>query len=390
MSLRVQRTITSLMGTAMVTVLLSLLGITLAKAQAEPQQKPQMAEDVFKNVQLLRGIPVNEFLETMGFFSASLNMNCVDCHAEEAGGDWARYADDTEKKQTARKMILMMRGINQAYFGGKRVVTCYSCHRNGDSPIATPNLAEVYGTPPPPDPVEIQQVPNAPSADQLLDKYLQALGGAQRLASFTSFIGKGTYEGYGEGEKSPIEIFANAPDELSTVIHRVTGDSITSFDGRSGWIASPAANSPVTMIAMTGGDLDAAKVDANLFFPAQIKQALSKWRVGFPTTIDDRDVQIVEGTTARGVPVKLYFDPESGLLVRQVRYIDTPVGLNPTQIDYSDYREVSGIKVPFRWTVTWLDGRSTYELNELRPNLPIEAVKFAKPAPPRPPSAAKP
>jgi hypothetical protein len=269
-------------------------------------------------------------------------------------------------------------------------VTCYSCHRNGDSPIATPNLAEVYGTPPPPDPVEIQQVPNAPSADQLLDKYLQALGGAQRLASFTSFIGKGTYEGYGEGEKSPIEIFANAPDELSTVIHRVTGDSITSFDGRSGWIASPAANSPVTMIAMTGGDLDAAKVDANLFFPAQIKQALSKWRVGFPTTIDDRDVQIVEGTTARGVPVKLYFDPESGLLVRQVRYIDTPVGLNPTQIDYSDYREVSGIKVPFRWTVTWLDGRSKYELNELRPNVPIEAVKFAKPAPPRPSSAAKP
>ena len=383
MSLRVRRTIAGLMGTAMVTVLLSLLGITLAQAQGEPQQKPQMAEDVFKNVQLLRGIPVNEFLETMGFFSASLNMNCVDCHAEEAGGDWARYADDTEKKQITRKMILMMRGINQAYFGGKRVVTCYSCHRNGDSPIATPNLAEVYGTPPPLDPVEIQQVPNAPSADQLLDKYLQALGGAQRLAGFTSFIGKGTYEGYGEGEKSPIDIFAKAPDQLSTIIHRVTGDSITSFDGRSGWIVSPAASSPVTMIAMTGGDLDAAKVDANLFFPAQIKQALSKWRVGFPTTIDDRDVQVVEGTTARDVPVKLYFDPESGLLVRQVRYIDTPMGLNPTQIDYADYREVSGIKLPFRWTVTWLDGRSTYELNELRPNVPIEAAKFAQPAPPQ-------
>jgi outer membrane lipoprotein-sorting protein len=384
MRLRVRRTITGLMSTAMATALASLLGIALAQAQGEPQQKPQMAEDVFKNVQLLRGIPVNEFLETMGFFSASLNMNCVDCHAEEAGGDWARYADDTEKKQITRKMILMMRGINQAYFGGKRVVTCYSCHRNGNSPIATPNLAEVYGTPPPLDPVEIQQVPNAPSADQLLDKYLQALGGAQRLAGFTSFIGKGTYEGYGEGEKSPIDIFAKAPDQLSTIIHRITGDSITSFDGRSGWIVSPAANSPVTMIAMTGGDLDAAKVDASLFFPAQIKQALSKWRVGFPTTIDDRDVQVVEGTTARDVPVKLYFDPESGLLVRQVRYIDTPVGLNPTQIDYADYREVAGIKVPFRWTVTWLDGRSTYELNELRPNVPIDAAKFAKPAPPQP------
>ena len=379
---RVQSTIAGLMATALV----SLLGITLA--QSEPQQKPQMAEEVFKNVQLLRGIPVNEFLETMGFFSASLNMNCVDCHAEEAGGDWARYADDTEKKQITRKMILMMRGINQSYFGGKRIVTCYSCHRNSNAPIETPNLAEVYGTPPPPDPVEIQQVPNSPSADQLLDKYLQARGGAQRLTGFTSFVGKGTYQGYGESEKIPLDIFVKAPDQLSTIIHRAAGDSVTSFDGRSGWIASPAANSPITMIAMTGGDLDAAKVDANLFFPAQIKQALSKWRVGFPTAIDDRDAQVIEGTTARNVPIKLYFDPESGLLVRQVRYIDTPVGFNPTQIDYADYREVSGIKVPFRWTVTWLDGRSTYELTELRPNVPIEAAKFAKPAPSQPTPAS--
>ena len=112
-------------------------------------------------------------------------------------------------------------------------------------------------------------------------------------------------------------------------------------------------------------------------------------RAGFPTTIDDRDVQVIEGTTARNVPVKLYFDPESGLLVRQVRYIDTPVGFNPTQIDYSDYRDVSGIKVPFRWTVTWLDGRSTYELSELRANVPVDAARFAKPAQPQPKSTAR-
>jgi hypothetical protein len=389
MRLRVRSIAACAAGAALTIVLVALPRITRAQAPGEPQQKPQMAEEAFKNVQLLRGISVNEFLETMGFFSASLNMNCVDCHAQEAGGDWARYADDTEKKQITRKMILMMRGINQSYFGGKRIVTCYSCHRNGSTPVETPNLAEVYGTPPLPDPVEIQQAPDGPSADQLLDKYLQARGGAQRLAGLTSFIGKGTYQGYGEGEKSPMDIFAKAPDQISTVIHRVAGDNIMSFDGRSGWLASPAANSPVTMIAMTGGDLDAARVDANLFFPAQIKQALSKWRAGFPTTIDDRDVQVIEGTTARNVPVKLYFDPESGLLVRQVRYIDTPMGFNPTQIDYFDYRDVSGIKVPFRWTVTWLDGRSTYELSELRANVPVDAAKFAKPAAPQPKSTTR-
>src|SRR6202030_2193821 len=194
MRLRVRSIAACVAGAALTIVLVALPRITRAQAQGELQQKPQMAEEAFKNVQLLRGISVNEFLETMGFFSASLNMNCVDCHAEEAGGDWARYADDTEKKQTTRKMILMMRGINQSYFGGKRVVTCYSCHRNGNSPISTPNLAEVYGTPPLPDPVEIQQGSNTPSADQLLDKYLQARGGAQRLSGFTSFVGKGTYQ----------------------------------------------------------------------------------------------------------------------------------------------------------------------------------------------------
>jgi hypothetical protein len=351
-----------------------------APAHAQVQVKNQQtAGEVFKNVQLLRDIPVSQFLETMGFFSASLNMNCVDCHAAEAAGDWAKYADDTPRKQMTRKMILMMRGINQSYFGGKRTVTCYSCHRNADSPMATPNLAEVYGTPLPPDPVEIQQAPDAPTADQLLDKYLQARGGLEKLTGFTSFVGKGTTQGYGEGEKSPVDIFVKAPDQITIVIHRITGDSVTNFDGRSGWIASPGANSPVTMIAMTGGDLDGARVDASLFFPAQIKQVLTKWRVGFPTTIDDNDVQVAEGATARGVPVKLYFDPRTGLLVRQVRYEETPIGLNPTQIDYSDYREVFGIKVPFHWTVTWLDGRSTYELTDLKANIPINAAIFAKP-----------
>lgn len=100
--------------------------------------------------------------------------------------------------------------------------------------------------------------------------------------------------------------------------------------------------------------------------------------------IDNRPVQVVQGTSAGRLPVKLYFDKESGLLVRVVRYLDSPVGLNPTQIDYADYREVSGVKMPFRWTVTWLDGRATTELSDVQPNVPIDAAKFAKPTGPSP------
>lgn len=72
------------------------------------------------------------------------------------------------------------------------------------------------------------------------------------------------------------------------------------------------------------------------------------------------------------------------MLTRQVRYSDAVVGLNPTQIDYNDYREVSGVKIPFRWIVTWTDGRSTFELSTGLPNVPIDSSTFAKPALPKP------
>jgi hypothetical protein len=133
---------------------------------------------------------------------------------------------------------------------------------------------------------------------------------------------------------------------------------------------------------LTGGELDGARLDADLSFPALLKQDLSKWHVGFPpVTIDDRAVQVVEGTAAGGTRVKLFFDKESGLLVRQTRFINTVVGLIPLHIDYSDYRAVSGVKMPFHWTLTWVDGQSTTELTNVQANAAVAAAKFMKPAP---------
>ena len=136
---------------------------------------------------------------------------------------------------------------------------------------------------------------------------------------------------------------------------------------------------------MSGSALEGVKLEAELSFPAQIKQALSKWRVGLPATVNDREVQVVQGTGAGGAIATLYFDAESGLLVRLLRYSSSVVGRTPTQIDYADYREVSGVKMPFRWTVTWLDGKESFELSEVQPNAPIDVAKFARPSPPTPP-----
>jgi hypothetical protein len=367
---------------------LCFLPMALVYGQTARQQRPQMAEEVYKNIRLLKGLPVDEFLDTMGFFSASTNLNCIDCHGAAAGGDWSRYADETPMKATARRMILMVQTINKQNFGGASFVSCYTCHRGDKNPKITPSLAVQYSEPAPDDPDEIEidrQAAGAPSPDQLFDKYIQALGGAQPLAGLTSFVAKGTYSGYDtEFESVPVEIYAKTPGQRATVIHFRGGDSITTYDGRAGWISE--ADKPVPLIEMTGGELEGAKVDGAVAFAAGLRQIRATWKVG-STSIGDRDVFVAQGSGGPQPPVKLYFDKQSGLLVRQVRYTQLPVGRVPAQFDYTDYREVAGtgVKMSFKWTATWVDGRSTTTLTEVQPNPPIDAARFAKP-----PAASKP
>jgi photosynthetic reaction center cytochrome c subunit len=361
-----------------------LICAAMASSQQAPVEKPLMADQVFKNVKVLKGIPVGEFMDTMGFFAASLGLNCVYCHVAESMENWDKFAEDVPRKETARAMILMVNAINKGSFGGRRALTCYSCHRGAEHPKVVPSLADQY-TVPLEDPNEIEIVkdaPAGPSADQILDKYIQALGGGQRLASLTNFAGKGTYEGYDTyHEKVPLEIYAEAPGRRTLIAHTQNGDSTTTFDGRAGWVA--AVDKPVHLLPLLpGSELDGAKLDADLCFPADIKQALAQWRNGFPvTTIEDREVQVIQGIAGGGSRVKLYFDSTTGLLVRQLRYTTTIVGTIPIQIDYSDYREVAGVKMPFHWVVTWTGGQSIMELSDVQPNVPIEATKLSKPAP---------
>ena len=377
-------------------ILIWLLVATSANGQGggdRTEQKPLLAEDVFKNVQLLKGIPVKEFMNTMGFFSAATNLNCIDCHSAQSES-LEGYAIDTPLKQVARKMIVMVNTLNKSAFGGQRKVTCYTCHRATDRPEAIPSLLDQYSVPTDdPDRVEIVRGAAAQSVkkispNDILDKYIQAMGGAAALAKLTSFIAKGTYEGYETlSEKVPVEIFANAPNQLTTIVHTRNGDSVSTYDGNRGWIA--AADKLMRVLPLSGGDLEGAKMDAVLSFPGRIKQEF-QWRTGFPSvSIDDRPVQVIQNVAGGDAGAKLYFDNQSGLLVRQVRYVDTAVGVIPAQIDYSDYRDVTGVKVPFHRVVTWTDCRSIIELSEVQPNARIEAAKFATPAPPTAKPAAR-
>ena len=130
------------------------------------------------------------------------------------------------------------------------------------------------------------------------------------------------------------------------------------------------------VLAFSGSELDGVKLDAELLFPARIKDTLTGWRVGVPSEIDDKAVQVVQGSRPGGALATFYFDSQSGLLVRMVRYANSRVGRLPTQTDYADYRDVSGIKMPFRMIFAWMDGRDAIQLSEIQTNVQIDASKF--------------
>jgi len=373
---------------------------------AAPQalsQGPLTSDQAFKNVQVLKAIPVDDFMGTMGIMCASLGFDCSDCHTG-AGTEKVDWAADTPKKLTARRMVRMVTAINHDNFSGRQMVTCWSCHHGRDRPSTTPALENVYGPASQEMDDILTQMPGQPPADKIVDKYLQAIGGVERLASLKSYAAKGTSVGFGGfGGGGKVEIFAKFPDQRATVIDFPNsperGDSLRIFNGREAWMETP-----LTVLGeyqLTGGELDGARLDAQLTFPGQIKQVLTNLRVSMPVTISDlpgpssqtssqssmvavgqdRLVNVVQGTTPHGTLATLYFDQESGLLVRMVRYGNSPIGRVPTQIDYGDYREVNGVKLSFRILFAWLGGRDAIQLNEVKTNVPIDAAKFGRPAP---------
>jgi hypothetical protein len=217
------------------------------------------------------------------------------------------------------------------------------------------------------------------SADQVFDKYLQALGGTAALAKLTSFTATGTYAGYDTGDfEIPVEVFAKAPNQRTWVVQTLDGPSYRVYDGTNGWWAGPDAPAPIEVL--TSGNLDRARLETLVAFPSSIKESYTSWTVG-STTIDERYVTIVQGKRDGLLPVNFYFDEETGLLVRIVRWNETPVGPVPTQLEYSDYRDVAGVKMPFTWVMTQTYMQATIRLSEVQPNVAIDAARFARPTP---------
>jgi Photosynthetic reaction centre cytochrome C subunit len=275
-------------------------------------------------------------------------------------------------KLTARKMMQMQMDINKSSFNGQRQVTCFSCHRGAEQPVPVPTVLES-------DPPAAPETPAArvapPTADQILAKYYDAIGGADKLAKVTTRVEKGnTIVG---ANKTPIDIYMKAPNKRVSVTHGQNGDNFTAYDGTAGWMGGGRGARDMSVI-----DSRSSMIDASLAWPTNIKVIFPQMRVR-TDKIGDKEYYVLGGRGPNTpAQVRLYFDEQTGLLTRVIRYNEAGLGLMPVQVDYSDYRDTDGIKIPFHWTLSRPNGRFSIQIDSVQQNVPVDDAKFARPAGP--------
>lgn len=325
------------------------------------------AEQVYKNIVALKGVPADQVIPAMQFISAALGGECTMCHVQ---GKFD--ADEKSAKKTARAMISMTMEINKTSFGGRAQVSCFTCHKGSEHPVSVPPVLE--SDMPAAHPEARSAASGAqPTADDIVAKYVAAAGGADAIKKVTSRVMTGKIM-VGQQENN-IELYTKAPNKRISITRTVNGESITAFDGTAGWMGTPARARE-----MSAADSESAGLDAEFYFPLRIKEIFTQVRRGRTEEIGGVMCEVLNAARQGKPPVRLYFDQSTGLLVRMVRYTETPVGRNPVQIDYADYREADGVKIPFRWTLARTNGRFTIQIDSVKSNVPIDDSKFSKPA----------
>ncbi|MEP6706236.1 MAG: c-type cytochrome [Pyrinomonadaceae bacterium] len=382
------------------TVSLSSLGLPEPAQTPAPPTAPQekTVEQTRKNIQVLKGLPDSQLGTVMNFMAASLGKRCDYCHVNKGGNNWVWEADDKEEKVTARSMIRMVLSINKDNFRGSPAVSCYTCHRGRTSPMSIPSLPLPSPSPRPegPRPAAAGQAtptpapaaaatPAPPTVDQILTKYTDAIGGMAAIDKMKTRVMKGTYTGF-NGVALPYEVYQTAPDKFYVNVISPQGTVERGFDSTVAWEKSPRG-----LNELTNPVLDDLKSVFGFYRNIKLKEQFAQMRMGGKDKIGDRDVFIIGGRTIDSKRERLFFDAETGLLLRRITYTETPVGVIPEQIDFEDYRDVDGVKLPFTVRVSSVEPGlvSTRKYTEIKLNAPVDNSKFTRP-PAASPAPAKP
>src|SRR5437870_5788411 len=327
--------------------------------KAAPPEKT--VEQVFKNIKVLNGMPQSQLYPAMRFMVASLGTQCGFCHIIK-NGQIESNADDKPEKQTAREMIKMVLEINKTIAQGNPEVSCYTCHRGRTSPQGFPTLplplpsprspisggASASGGPNAGSPTAPNSTPVLPSADDVLNKYITAIGGRTALDQIHSFVIKGTTS-TASGQSVPYEAGQMDPDKgyESFAIQDRAFERV--INGTRGWSKNGEA-----VTELIGQQLADQKLSFPLFMILRLKDQYSSARVSGRDKIDDRDVYVVSAIRPDNKRERLYFDVENGLLRRRISYMLTKIGIIPQQTDFEDYREVEGLRLPFTITASYV------------------------------------
>ncbi len=373
-------------------VSLSSLGMVMPAqtpaAIAGPQEKT--VDQTHKNIQVLKGLPDSQLGTVMNFVAVSMGRRCDFCHVNKGGNNWVWESDDKEEKLTARKMITMTLALNKDNFRGSPTVSCYTCHRGRSTPQGIPSFPLPtpaprplpQATPAPGQPAATPApTPAPPTGDQVLAKYVEALGGQAAIDKTKTLVMKGTYAGF-NGMELPYEVDMAAPDKFYIHVTTQQGTVERGFDGKAGWEKGPRG-----VNELMNPVLDDLKSTFLFYRNIKLKEQFTRLRGGRKDKIGDRDVIVVNGTTADNRREQLFFEAETGLLRRRISYIETPIGVIPNQIDFEDYREVDGVKLPFTVKVSSVEPGlvSTRKYTEIKLNAPVDDAKFKMPAAPAKP-----
>jgi len=340
-----------------------------------PATAEKTVDQVHKNIQVLKGVPESQLMPVMNYMGASLGVRCTYCHVNK-DGNWDFASDEKGEKKSAREMITMVAGINKTTFKGNAEVSCYTCHRGRTSVAHT--LSQPVPTPEPrPAPGQNQQSREGlPTADQVLDKYYQALGGASALDNLKSRFMKGTVT-TATGTELGYELTQSGPDLVLTAITTPQSGIVErAFNGTVGWEKTSAG-----VREMVPEEITYLKRYPNLYADLKLKGQFSRLTVSGKQKIDGRDVYVLRGANVDGRREQLFFDVESGLLIRRITSTTTLVGIIPEQIDFSDYREADGLKLPFTIKVSAIDQNYSLvrKFTEIRVNPTVDPKRFNKP-----------
>ena len=366
--------------------LLTLRGLPRSSQQTQSAEKT--VEQTHKNIQVLKGLPDSQLIPVMNFFATSLGVKCNYCHVNK-DGVWAYDSDEKPEKKTAREMITMVLGINKTNFRGNTDVSCFTCHRGSHQPTAIQfPLPEVAPRPEGPAAAAGQPKEAMPTADQVLDKYTAALGDTATIEKITSRVMKGNWLAP-NGATVGYEVYQVAPSRIYAVLNTPRQGVIErGYNGTVGWEKRQNGIR----------EIEGEQLAYLLRYPgmvtggAKLKTMFTRVGFGGKDKIDGRDVFVLRATTADNKRERLFFDAQTGLLVRRVLSTPTMIGVIPQQVDYDDYRDVDGVKMPFTIKISALDQNytATLKFTEIKLNVPVDDAKFNKPAPPSGSTQSKP